>query len=206
MKQARSTGSKNHQWLQLSFFTKWASPNHSILVCTPMPMSLQARIEDAFTSGNYVFSDSNPFWLHFVLLGQIIEFWNSAVRDLVPLVKGVEKSHVQLHANGPLKKHRPNPEYAKLHEVNRYALHQAETLTVALKTLGGMERDFEEVIKTLSPSLSDTQSTLQAGLAWLRFQQSLLSSLQLRAEGYRKRIRDEITLVCTHQRLLQASH
>jgi Mg2+ and Co2+ transporter CorA len=87
-------------------------------------------------------------------------------------------------------KGRPDPDYRRLHDIARHAIHVSETLDVAVQTMQRMLARHDELMKLLPG-----QDGLQEINSHLQFFQSVISSLRCRSTSNEKRMGNEIQLV-----------
>jgi hypothetical protein len=86
----------------------------------------------------------------------------------------------------------PQPDYIKMHEISRHAIHSSETIAMAIQIMRNLIEEhkiFFDENKLLSMTLSQQSRRV------FRMQTSMLQSLQLRSKALEERLRNEINLV-----------
>ena len=88
---------------------------------------------------------------------------------------------------------RPNPNYPRLHDLARHAIHVQETLEVAVVTIENMIHQREHFF--LEWSKGDLVDAPQQAHKRLHFYLHVMNSLKYRAQANKERLINEITLV-----------
>lgn len=92
---------------------------------------------------------------------------------------------------------RPNPDYLRLHDLARHAIHVQETLEVAVVTIENMIHQHEHFF--LEWSKGDSVDAPQQAQKRLHFYLHVMKSLKYRAQANKERLINEITLVSGSQ-------
>lgn len=124
---------------------------------------------------------ADPFWVYAKLAGEIARFQDSAAWAVRDHVRWIEKEGK--------KGGKPEPDYRRLHDLARHAIHVTETLDVALGTMHAILVQHE----AFRAGLPDDRAW-QRVHSRLLFSQQMLESLRCRSNSNEKRLLNEIQL------------
>ncbi|ETS78910.1 hypothetical protein PFICI_08763 [Pestalotiopsis fici W106-1] len=169
-----------YQWLKINVFSRWTeATNQTVLILFDLDMAVMDHLLQTFKQ---VEPDclADPFWPYIELSGEVARLQDTAVWRIRNQVRDIETHRVQ---------GKPEPEYRRLHDLARHAIHVSESLDVAARTL-----------EAINAQHHDTQSTSLDRRAWTRVRQRLLfhkqlvDSLRYRSVSNEKRLQNEIQL------------
>lgn len=142
----------------------------------------------------------DPFWIYTHILDEIFKLQDSAVWAIRDQVRPIEK------AKKP--KGRPQPDYRRLHDIARHAIHVTESLDVAVRNLEFILKAHERYAAAASTSINTSTSSgfgnpsnsnIQHHIyntihTHLEFTSSCLTALRHRSIANEKRLANEIQL------------
>ncbi|KAK7545157.1 uncharacterized protein J3D65DRAFT_611936 [Phyllosticta citribraziliensis] len=174
------------RWLQPSVYISWNSNDKVTLILgIDTPPAVQEVVKEAFKSGR-IDTESPYSWHEFLIrtFAELYDFSFWKLRDLV-------REHVEKNRSTDATK------FEMLHEVARQVILSNETLDVALRTIGAVQRSHQGFCRTvnkISPvnsSVQEGQLDIELALAVL---QDLLYAKLARCGALRDRISNEINL------------
>ncbi|KAI0534386.1 hypothetical protein GGR58DRAFT_482964 [Xylaria digitata] len=179
IKQLDDTG--KYHWYKLNIFILWNEATHQtvILAFDTPPVTAARLLELLATPDPYILQF--PFWFYPHLLGEVAQHQETGVWAIRNQVRAVEKEIPP--------KTRPEPDYRRLHDIARHAIHVTETLDVAVQTIQHMLARHGSVMRTISDKHGVQQIHSQ-----LQFFESYISSLRCRSSSNEKRMSNEIQL------------
>ncbi|KAL2277536.1 hypothetical protein FJTKL_15371 [Diaporthe vaccinii] len=162
------------QWLQLS--------QQSVVVLFDVCEPVMERVSDLFRGLDSACS-YDPFWIHAQLATEVARREDAAIWAVRDHIRAMEKEGIPTG--------RPHPDYRRLHDVVRHAIHVSETLNVAKQT---MSRIIAEHDAFISSELATDRNVSRGVQHRLRFAESMLASLQDHSVSNEKRLLNEIQL------------
>ncbi|KAK8041563.1 hypothetical protein PG994_014570 [Apiospora phragmitis] len=168
-----------YKWLKFNVFAYWkaASNQMPILVFDVQPPYAE-QMAELFTSLQ-TDETADPFWVYVKLAGEIVRFQDTAVWAVGDHVRLIEKE------GKPEGKR--EPDYRRLHDLARHAIHVTETIDVALGTMHTI-LVHHEAVKT---RLHDDRTWQKVHNRLLFFRQ-MLEGLRCRFNSNEKRLLNEI--------------
>ncbi|KAL7624601.1 hypothetical protein AAE478_006168 [Parahypoxylon ruwenzoriense] len=129
----------------------------------------------------------DPFWVYSRLAGEVVRLEDSAVWAIRNHVRAIETER-----KPPGK---PQPDYRRLHDIARHAIHVSETLDVAVETMDGILAQHDDFLGldfpvTPPPKRGASNNTRRH----LLFCKKMLRSLRHRANSNKERLQNEIQL------------
>ncbi|KGO76450.1 hypothetical protein PITC_088640 [Penicillium italicum] len=171
------------KWYQPSIFTRWLSSTNQTVI---LAFDLDPPIKERFLRAVMKLDEnwlSDPFWVYPCLVEQI-----ALIQE--PSVWGI-RDHVRLMETEGKPEGRPQPDYRRLHDIGRHAIHVNETLDVALQNIEQILIQHESYTNSnpdnASPSSEDIRLRLRS---W----QSFIENLRSRSISNEKRLQNEIQL------------
>ncbi|KAF2232596.1 hypothetical protein EV356DRAFT_246320 [Viridothelium virens] len=187
---------KNYVWEALSFFTKWVSPHRNVVVFFDIPMSVRPRFPTKVLQDNDSRYLHNPYWIHVLAVQEIINLQDDSVwsiRDAVRETERVGKSCIWIMENieflslflrdNSLIVH---PNYPKLHDIARHAIHSHESLRIAESSVRSLINQHDTYLTEDPPSDSEAKVAAKHLKSRLAFQCQLLESLKFRSQSNRE--------------------
>ncbi|KAJ5163014.1 uncharacterized protein N7500_004844 [Penicillium coprophilum] len=170
------------KWYHTDIFTRWLpSTNQTVILAFDLDPPVKERFLRAVMRPDERWLN-DPFWIypHLAELIALIEepsVW--AIRD-----------HVRLTETEAKPEGRPQPDYRRLHDIARHAIHVNETLDIALQNMEHILIQHESYI-----SNPDNDSASSEDIHFrLRSWQSFIANLRSRSISNEKRLQNEIQL------------
>lgn len=180
-------GQKDYLWYKFSVFTRWISnTNQSILVVFDPRPAVQARLPSPLLDSVNAADFSNPYWIHALFLEEVVRLQDEAVWGIRNLVRETETQRSPSSA--------PNPNYPRLHDIARHAIHVSETLELAAKTIESMIEHYDEFITERPTQDEKTTNARRKIRNHMQFYHSLVGSLRSRSTSNKQRLLNEIQL------------
>ncbi|KAF2971315.1 hypothetical protein GQX73_g2262 [Xylaria multiplex] len=179
IKQLDKTG--EYHWYKVNIFIRWNKVTHQtvILAFDTPPATAKRLLEQLATPDPYTLQF--PFWFYPHLLDEVAQHQEAGVWAIRDQVRAVEKEIAP--------KSRPNPDYRRLHDIARHAIHVTESLDVAVQTVQHILARHNGLIRMMSDKDGAHQIHSQ-----LQFFESYISSLRCRSSSNEKRMSNEIQL------------
>ena len=191
---------KDYFWYKFNIFTRHVvASKHTILVAFDMGPSMKGQVSPdlgnqalrtvrsdfipALLDAPHPSSCPDPYWIHSLLMGEVLARHDEAVWNIRELVREIELNRVS-----PTN---PNPDYTRLHEISRHAIHVSETLDLAVRTTESMISAHEQLWKVSLASKDEQKNKLQITRR-LQFFEHGLRSLRWRAASNKERLLNEI--------------
>lgn len=173
---------KDYVWHKVNVFTMWLPGGENAIVSFETPDFLKPKILDFLAKTKL--PSSNPYWVHSAFLEEVVGLQDQAVWCVRDVVRSTELNRTSSA--------RPNPQYPRLHDIARHAIHVAETLDVAIVTIEDMIMQHDHFFLERSVVASDhaPQQTRKR----LYFYLHMMKSLKSRAQANKERLLNEITL------------
>ncbi|KAI1635585.1 hypothetical protein F4809DRAFT_642332 [Biscogniauxia mediterranea] len=171
-----------YRWEKLNFFVRWIpSRKHTVIVVFDAHQLVSERLRKLFQD-----IDTNllgdPFWPYMIVADELVHLQDSAVWAIRDLVRNIE---TEKRPEG-----KPEPDYRRLHDIARHAIHVVETLDVANITMDGIISQHES-IKDDMPFDRDVWRAVHRRLSFFK---QIVGSLRCRSESNAKRLENEIQL------------
>jgi hypothetical protein len=77
-------------WHRLGFLTSW-TPSYSVVLCFDLPISLKDSLMASVKASSDRIHLDDPFSFHNVLMGQVVELYNTALWSWRHLIRDIEK-------------------------------------------------------------------------------------------------------------------
>ncbi|KAI1847988.1 hypothetical protein JX266_006101 [Neoarthrinium moseri] len=174
-------------WHKLNFFAYWSrSTKQLVLVVFDASREFADKISRAVLKEVDIPQLQDPFWIYPILLDLVVRLQNQAVWAVRGSVRMLEKHRAYSD--------RPQPNYVRMHDIARHAIHVSETLDVTLKTASMIlfqhkyfvthEMEPEKALRRTSKHIMDRLSYLE----------HVLFSLRARSASNKERLSNEISL------------
>lgn len=187
------------EWYEIGFLVRWTPPSSTTIICFDLPQHVQSSVQSALASRINSSGFSDPFVLFAALLYELVSMYDNSVWSIRNHICEWEAVGCRnrtmacrgLSADEPSQTRQQEPDYPLLHEIGRHAIHVSETLAVAVQTVKGLQRQYEDFMALRSQSSS----------AWHRnqvpfhFPLRVLEGLLLRAKSNKARVQNETSLV-----------
>ncbi|KAI1499392.1 hypothetical protein F5X99DRAFT_419982 [Biscogniauxia marginata] len=170
-----------YHWTKINVFVRWIpSTKHTVVLIFDSTLPLSERIKSSFMNVE-VGHLSDPFWPYMNLASEFVRLEDSAVWAI--------RDHVRMLETERRPAGKPEPDYRRLHDIARHAIHVVETLDVAILTMDGILSQHEMV----GGEAPDRQAWLAVHRR-LAFFKQMIGSLRCRSDSNAKRLENEIQL------------
>lgn len=183
-------------WYKINMFVQWeASSGKTVVIIFDPPEDLGQRLPGMILNNLQAKTLMDPFWIYPCILEDIVEIQNQSVWFIRTLVRDTEKARESTRNRDQ----KPKPDYDRLHDIARHAIHSIETLDLAVKTAHVMIKShaaFKETSKDL-PAQNNrvvSRAAYQNVHERLIFFEHLLNSLRHRSSSNKERLFNEIQL------------
>lgn len=171
------------KWYHTNIFTRWLpSTNQTVILAFDLDPPVKERFLRAVMKPDESWLN-DPFWVYPHLVEQI-----ALMQE--PSVWGI-RDHVRLTETEGKPEGRPQPDYRRLHDIARHAIHVNETLDVALQNLEHILTQHESYTNSIPDNASPASEDIHLRL---RSWQSFIANLRSRSISNEKRLQNEIQL------------
>jgi hypothetical protein len=180
-------GQKDYLWYKFNIFTRWMpSTNQSIvLVFDPQP-AVKERLPSPLLDSPDLSNFSDPYWIHTLFTEEVMRLQDEAVWGIRNLVRKTEIQRTTSTA--------PNPNYPRLHDIARHAIHVSETLDLAVKTVDCMITQHDQFLADRPAPDNRTKTAQRKICKRMNFYNHMLGSLRSRSASNKERLLNEIQL------------
>lgn len=175
----------NYTWHEMSFFTQWCL-GYCMCIIMGAPDGLRKGLEDFLLENPDSLNFTDPFAMHVPLMDRVIKMYDISVWSVRDLVRIVEKSRA---CNPAIE-----PDFSKMHEDARHAIHCSETLEVAAEVLAQIKREHAAFHKKRAADAALPELAVEKSQSYIGFQLQMLKNLKLRSQANHERLNNEITL------------
>ncbi|KAJ5333364.1 uncharacterized protein N7506_007147 [Penicillium brevicompactum] len=175
----------HYYWTKLNVFTRWveATKQTFILLFDPNPSILETVPASLRGFNPALLGD--PYWPYPILLDTVANLQEAAVWLIRDQVRDIEKV---VPKPGTV----PNPDYRRLHDIARHAIHVCESLDVAVQTIESVQMHYLKY--TGSKPQHNDPAFDQDLRAQLEFYRGFIANLRHRSTSNEKRLQNEIQL------------
>ncbi|OTA93980.1 hypothetical protein M434DRAFT_282659 [Hypoxylon sp. CO27-5] len=175
-----------YEWVKINIFVRWLVPsNQTIILAFDTKSPITECISDMLRSPEP--NDlKDPFWVYARLASKVVHFQDTSVWAIRNQVRAIE---TEIKPMG-----RPQPDYRRLHDVARHAIHVSETLDVTTETMESILAHHDEFLMQGIALESIDRNTSEDIHRQLTFCKNVISNLRHRAASNRKRLENEIQL------------
>ncbi|KAJ5774432.1 hypothetical protein N7457_009328 [Penicillium paradoxum] len=171
------------RWYHTNIFTRWLpSTKQTVVLAFDLDPPVKERFLRAAMNPDETWLN-DPFWVYPYLVEQIALTQEPAVWGIRDHVRGME---TEAKPEG-----RPQPDYRRLHDIARHAIHVNETLDVALKNLEHILTHHEDFMNLKPENACVASEDIHSRL---RSWESFISNLRFRSISNEKRLQNEIQL------------
>lgn len=179
-------GNDSYNWINVNILTQWlAANNQAVLVFDASPSS-KLQFRDALLAGLREEALADPFWVYHRLLNEVISLQDDAIWKARDRVRTVERSSSQSMAK--------RPDYRRMHDLARHAIHIVETVTVTKETIQRIITQHSSFTAGVKDATETRQSITKRIHDRFLFFEHIASSLQHRAVATKERLANEIQL------------
>lgn len=181
------SGQKDYLWYKFNVFTRWIpSTNNSIVVVFDPRPAVKDRLPSPLLDSLDTTDLSDPYWIHTAFAEEVIRLQDEAVWGIRNLVRQTETERGSSRA--------PNPNYPRLHDIARHAIHVSETLELSIKTFECMMEQHNEFITNRTALDEQTKNTQKKIQKQMKFYHHMVGSLRSRSISNKQRLLNEIQL------------
>jgi Mg2+ and Co2+ transporter CorA len=123
----------------------------------------------------------DPLWIYVDITGELVHLEDEAIWAIRDQVRAAEITRTPIG--------KPEPDYRRLHDLARHAIHVTETLDVTIHTMEGMLRQHQDLRSDVS-----NKHAWRAIHQKLLFSKQIIGSLQCRSRSNQERLQNEIQL------------
>lgn len=176
----------DYRWDKINMFIRWvASPRRTIAIFFDTHPPIEDSIRQVLLGPDLPWLN-DPFWIYARLAGEIARLQGSAVWAIRDHVRGIETETIPAG--------RPQPNYRRLHDIARHAIHVSESLDVTSKTMEGIIAQHQDFLsQRFSTEKIDLDSSENIGRQLLSWRH-MISSLRHRSASNKDRLQNEIQL------------
>jgi membrane protein implicated in regulation of membrane protease activity len=180
-------GQRDYLWYKFNIFTRWIpSTNQTIVLVFDPRLAVKERLPSPLLDSLDPSDFSDPYWIHTLFAEEVVRLQDNAVWSIRNLVR---KTEIERTTST-----KPDPNYPRLHDIARHAIHVSETLDLAVKTIDCMITQHDQFLAD-RPGLDDKTKTTQRQIRKrMNFYDHLLGSLRSRSASNKERLLNEIHL------------
>ncbi|CAI7607126.1 unnamed protein product [Penicillium glandicola] len=173
-----------YEWNKLNIFTRWIPSTKQTIVLLFDPQSpIKQLVPDSLLNPDITLLD-NPYWVYSKALESIAQLEETAVWAIRDRVRAIETEDKPEEV--------PKPDYRRLHDIGRHAVHVTETLSVAVQTIESIQKHY---MMFMALRTSDRDSVADQDIrARLEFFRGYIANLRHRSISNEKRLQNEIQL------------
>lgn len=171
------------KWYHTNIFTRWLPSTNQTVV---LAFDLDPPVKERFLRGVMKSDESwldDPFWVYPCLVEQIALLEEPSVWAI--------RDHVRSMETEGKPEGRPQPDYRRLHDIARHAIHVNETLDVALQNIEHILMQHESYTNSNPDNASPASEDIDLRL---RSWQSFITNLRSRSTSNEKRLQNEVQL------------
>lgn len=127
---------------------------------------------------------SDPYWIYAIILEELLDLQDKAVWGIRNLVR---KTEIHRSSSGT-----PQPDFLRLHDIARHAIHVSETLDVAVTTIEIISTCHDVHVRSWPVIEEPTKGTNILLQSKLQFYNHMIRSLRHRAASNKERLSNEI--------------
>ncbi|KAI0836631.1 hypothetical protein F5Y06DRAFT_272991 [Hypoxylon sp. FL0890] len=178
--------SLRYEWVKINIFIRWLVPtNQTIIIAFDTKSPTTECIPEALRNPE-LNELKDPFWVYSRLAPNVVHFQDNAVWAIRNQVRAIETERKPMG--------RPRPDYRRLHDIARHAIHVSETLDVTTETMDGIMAQHDEFLMQGIAIESIDRNTSDDIHRRLAFCKNMVSNLRHRAASNRQRLENEIQL------------
>lgn len=179
-----------YHWTKINIFTRWlSSTNQTGILIFDVNDHFPRPLLELEPTTSYL---TDPLWAYVKVLKEVSRLQGSAVWAIRNKIRAIETEKMPSLPEG-----RPQPDYRRLHDIARHAVHVTETLDVAIQNLQHILNNHTRHMSKTFPNLlgkrqdPDIWQDIHAELTSCL---SYLDNLKLRSISNEKRLQNEIQL------------
>lgn len=175
-----------YEWHKFNIFSCWLAPSHRTILLMFDMSQLAGRLPSLLQDAAETNSLCDPFWIYPALMDEVVSLQDEAVWAIRTQIRQVEIEQKKSVL-------RPAPDYRRLHDIARHAIHVSETLGIAVKTLSSIIDQHRAFRASTHLGRTSTQLSMHIQQLLLFFEH-MLDSLRFRSSSNKQRLQNEIQL------------
>ncbi|RBQ76343.1 hypothetical protein VDGD_00871 [Verticillium dahliae] len=180
----------HHAWYKINVVVRWsATPNQTVVLIFDAPKELEQRLPRPLLEPVTRELLRDPFLIHLCLAEEVVRVQNDAVWSLRTYVRDLEKQRTGED---------PSPDYQRLHDLARHAIHICETLDLGVvsmeSTLAHHAVLADEPSAAAPAAAHGARYTHRHVHQRLQFFKHLFESLRCRSASNKERLDNEMQL------------
>ncbi|PHH64324.1 hypothetical protein CDD81_4681 [Ophiocordyceps australis] len=194
-------GEKEYKWYEMGFYTHWDRSGQRRILCIDTPSHIQEALYA--TLSHRALYAQDPFAMLEPLIDELVKVSDKSVWRVRNAVRQVERAsrpragcppHGQESLLTPMGQSRIKvpPNFERMQEVSRHAIHVRESLTVLMDTLDQLRHEADKVYLELRAELPPRRP--EQAQAHLQLQIQMVKSLKERSASAVSRLDSEIHL------------
>jgi hypothetical protein len=174
----------SYKWNKLNVFTRWIpSTQQTFIIIFDLKPYVRKEILGSLWRSNLKLI-ADPYWPYPIFFDAIARLEEAAVWRIRDRVRSIETQKQQQGV--------PNPDYRKLHDIGRHAIHVSETLDVAVQSIESIQR--HHINQIMSKTYDRDDEVNEDIRAQMEFFRGFISNLRHRSTSNEKRLQNEIQL------------
>ncbi|OQD79875.1 hypothetical protein PENANT_c042G11221 [Penicillium antarcticum] len=176
----------DYEWDKINVFTRWVASTKQtiVIIFDPKPSIQEGLVKSLLSFDSNTLDDI--YWPYPIILDSVANLEEIAVWGIRNQVRDIETKGMPEGA--------PKPEYRKLHDISRHAIHVSETLDVAVQTVEAIQKHHINLIMPRTDDQYQDPLVSEGIRARLEFYQGFISNLRHRSTSNEKRLQNEIQL------------
>ncbi|KAK8017200.1 hypothetical protein PG991_008276 [Apiospora marii] len=179
-------GASDFEWEKIHLFTRWVpSLGQTVIVLLDMSPPIVNRLSESMMKADRS-QHNDPFWVYTKIGDELANLHDESVWAIRTHVRNIEK--------GEKPQGQQHPDFRRLHDLARHAIHVTETLDVSIQTLAAVLSQHKE----MRPEATGQKE--EGVRLWKNVRQRLLAhkqvidNLRCRSQSNQDRLQNEIQL------------
>lgn len=186
-----------YYWYNINMFVNWdGSSGKTVAFIFDPPDDLKPKIPGIILQNLKSQTLMDPFWIYPCVQENIVAIQDREVWGIRTQIRGAELARDQVAYRSLDGK--PKPNYARLHDLARHAIHGIETLEVAVKTSQSMIHQHSSFREAFDASPTNQKVAFRAAYHHIQerllFFEHMLDSLRHRSSSNKQRLLNEVQL------------
>ncbi|ATY60938.1 Mg2+ transporter -like Zinc transport [Cordyceps militaris] len=189
-------GGDDYTWIKLNIMTHSVSAKNQIMMVFDATESTRERLLASLMDDGRNEEMTDLFWIYHRILNDVMDLHDQSIWGLRTHVRTVERSSSErsLSDKSSAESTADRPNYRKLHDLARHAIHIAETTATTINTIHGIVAAHGEYMKASTDTSDSFQSIARRVQNRLLLYSQVALGLQNRAVATKDRLHNEIQL------------
>ncbi|KAI9697072.1 MAG: hypothetical protein M1836_005034 [Candelina mexicana] len=171
----------DYEWLKLNIFTRWdSSTKGTVVIMFDTRPDIKARLLSLLFDAINPIRLGDPYFHHVLIAEEVLNLQNEAAWSIRDSVRHVELARTAF------------PDFPRLHDLARHAIHVVETLDLAARTLDSMIMHHDRFASATIATYGTIQTTQHLINDRLHFYKEAIHGLRLRSISNKDRLLNEI--------------